>query len=277
MQNEVKKGDFVKISYTARLEDGTIIDSTDEKVARESGVFEERARYGDIIVVVGDGHVIKGLDEALEGKEVGFKGEVEVPPEKAFGEYDPENKEIVTLTKFKERPSIGQKVQVGEKYGYVERIIGRRVIVDFNHPYAGKKIIFDFEIKEKIEDPLEKVKALILLYTAKEVEAKIEDGKVIVDVPRGASFDQFFLIGKFSAINSIFKHFEEIKEVDFIERYPKPEPPASETENAEPVSGDEPDTETDTEADSRPSDEPEDEGKEKQEPSEDATEAETKK
>jgi len=217
----VQKGDFVKISYTARLEDGTIIDSTDEEVAKEAGL-SERARYGDIVVVVGERHVIEGLDDGLEGKEVGFKGTIEVEPEKAFGEYDPDNKDVITLTKLKEKPYPGQRIQVGDRYGTVERIIGRRVIVDFNHPYAGKKIIFDVEIKEKIEDQIEKVKALFLLHTAKDVEAKIENGKLVVEVPRGASFDQFFLLGKFRALDDIFKHFDDIKEVEFVERYPRP-------------------------------------------------------
>jgi|GEM_PF-90863 FKBP-type peptidyl-prolyl cis-trans isomerase SlyD len=219
---EIGKGEFIKLSYTAKLEDGTIIDSTDEEVAKEAGL-SDKARYGDIVVVVGERHVIEGLDEALVGKEVGFKGTIEVEPEKAFGKYDPDNKDIITLTKLKERPVPGQRIQVGDRYGTVERVIGRRAVVDFNHPYAGKKIIFDVEIKEKIEDPIEKIKAIFLLHTVKEVDARIEEGKVIVEVPRGASFDQFFLLGKFRALEEIFKHFKDINEVEFVERYPRPE------------------------------------------------------
>jgi FKBP-type peptidyl-prolyl cis-trans isomerase SlyD len=232
MSNTISKGDFVKISYTARLEDGTIIDSTDENVAREAGL-SDRLRYGDLVVVVGDRHVLEGLDDALEGKEVGFKGEVEVEPEKAFGEYDPEKKEIITITKFKEKPEIGQRIQVGDRWGTVERIIGRRVVVDFNHPYAGKKIVFDLEIKEKIEDPIEKVKSLFLLYTTKDVEAEINNGTVIVEVPRGSSFDQYFMIGKFSAIDGIFRHMEDIDEIQLVEKYPRPEKMAEEIVKAE--------------------------------------------
>ncbi|NOY11308.1 MAG: peptidylprolyl isomerase [Archaeoglobi archaeon] len=219
----IKKGDFVKISYTAKLEDGTVIDSTDESVAREHGVYEEGARYGDIVVVVGEGHVLKGLDEDLEGKEVGYKGTVEVPPEKAFGEYDPDNKEVVSITKFSERPVPGQRVRIGEKTGIVEKVIGRRAIVDFNHPLAGKKIIFEYEIKELIDKPEEKVKYLFLIYTGRELVPEIEDGRVVVEVPRDATFNQYFLLGKFTVVDQIFKHLPEVKEVVFTEKFERPE------------------------------------------------------
>jgi FKBP-type peptidyl-prolyl cis-trans isomerase SlyD len=227
MGESISRGDFVKISYTARLEDGTIIDSTDEEVAKSAGIME-RVRYGDLIIVVGDRHVIEGLDDAIEGKEIGFEGEIEVPPEKAFGEYDPDKKETITLTKFKERPEIGQRIQIGDRWGTVERIIGRRAIVDFNHPYAGKKIVFDLKIKEKIEDKIEKIKALFLLYTTKDVNVEVNDGVVEVEVPRGASFDQYFIIGKFSAIDSIFRHIEDVEEIRLVEKFPRPEKIAKE-------------------------------------------------
>ncbi len=215
----IKKGDFIRISYIAKLEDGTVIDSTDESVAREHGVYEEGARYGDIVVVVGEGHVLRGLDEDLEGKEVGYRGSVEVPPEKAFGEYDENNKEVISITKFNEKPMPGQRVKVGEKTGIVEKVIGRRAVVDFNHPLAGKKIIFDYEIKEMIEDPKEKIKYLFLIYTGRELVPKIRAGKVTVEVPRDASFNQFFLLGKYTVVDQIFKHMDDVKEVVFTEKF----------------------------------------------------------
>lgn len=231
-QSAIKKGDFVKISYTAKLEDGTVIDTTDADVAKEYGIFNENARYGDIVVVVGERHVIQGLDEALEGKEVGYKGEVTVPPEKAFGEYDPENKEVISITRFKEKPRVGERIRVGERTGIVERVVGRRAIVDFNHPLAGKTIIFELEIKEKIEDDVEKVKALFFINTGKEVDVKIDGKKVIVEVPRGASIDQYFLIGKFAAVSSIFKHLD-VEEVELVERFTKKEEKPIEEEKSE--------------------------------------------
>ena len=233
----IQKGDFVRISYTAKLEDGTVIDSTDEEVAKEHGVYEENARYGDIVVVVGEGHVIKGLDEALEGKEVGYKGSVEVPPDKAFGEYDPENKEVISISRFKERPEPGTRVRVGERVGIVERVIGRRAVVDFNHPLAGKIITFDFEIKEKIESPEEKIKSIFMIHTGREVSVELDGGKAVIEIPRGLSLDQAFMLGKYAAVNDIFR-LTDVEEIELVERFEKKaeEPEAESAETAEEAS-----------------------------------------
>ena len=222
--DEVKQGDFIKIAYTAKLEDGTVIDTTDEKVAKEYGLYDENARYGDIVIVVGEGNVVKGLDEQLVGKKVGFKGEIVVPPEKAFGKYDPKKREIISLRKLPEKPRPGQRVRIGNRIGTVERVIGRRAIVDFNHPLAGKTIIFEVEIKEKVEDLADKVKALFVMYTGLDVEVEIEnDGKLVrVIPPKGASLNQVFILGKYDAIAKAFKLLD-IDTIEIVERFVKKE------------------------------------------------------
>ena len=81
----VQKGDFIKLSYTGKLENGTVFDTTDANVAKENAIYNEQASYGPETVVVGKGFVVAGLDEDLIGKDVGEKGTVTVPPEKGFG------------------------------------------------------------------------------------------------------------------------------------------------------------------------------------------------
>lgn len=215
----ISEGDVIRISYTAKLEDGTIVDTTDEEVAKKHDIFNENARYGDIYLIVGKGHVLPGLEEDIKGKEVGYKGTVEVPPEKAFGEYDPELKDTFSVNRFKERPEIGQRVRIGDRLGTVERIVGRRVIVDFNHPLAGKKIIFEYEIKEKIEKSEDKIKALFVIHTGIDAkDVKIEDGKAVVEVSSDAYLNQLFLIGRYRAVKEIFE-ITDVKEIEIVERF----------------------------------------------------------
>jgi len=231
----ISKGDFVKLSYTAKLESGEVIDTTSAEIAKEKGIFSENTKYSDIYAVVGEGHVLKGLDEELEGKEVGYKGEVKIPPEKAFGEYDPNKKDSFSITKFREKPEVGQRVRIGDKVGTVERIVGRRVIVDFNHPLAGKNIVFEYEIKEKLERVEDKLKALFLIHTGIELKSlSVEGEKAVVEVPPEAYLNQLFLLGRYRAVRDAFRLLN-LKEVQIVEKFERKEEKGEKAEEGKEV------------------------------------------
>ncbi|MHC1570530.1 MAG: FKBP-type peptidyl-prolyl cis-trans isomerase, partial [Methermicoccaceae archaeon] len=90
----------MRISYTGRLDDGKVFDTTDEKIARDEGIYSEHTAYGPDVVIVGAGHVIKGLEEDMVGRDEGYEGEVVVSPEKGFGERNPEMVKVYSITKF---------------------------------------------------------------------------------------------------------------------------------------------------------------------------------
>ena len=92
---KVAKKDVIRLHYTGRIkETGEIFDTTYEDVAKEAGIYSEKGIYGPVPIAVGAGHVIKGLDEALEGLEVGKKYTIEVPPEKAFGRREEKSRRL---------------------------------------------------------------------------------------------------------------------------------------------------------------------------------------
>ncbi|QDA31304.1 peptidylprolyl isomerase [Thermococcus indicus] len=183
---KVQKGDVIRLHYTGKVkETGEVFDTTYEEVAKEAGIYNENGIYGPVPIAVGAGHVLKGLDEQLEGLEVGEKYEIIVPPEKGFGKRDPKLIKTFTLGQFRRQgiyPFPGMPVEIetegGRKLkGRVLTVSGGRVRVDFNHPYAGKHLIYEAEVVEKIEDPIEKVKALIELRMP-----RVDTGKVIIEV-----------------------------------------------------------------------------------------------
>ena len=186
MLMKIKKGDVIRLQYTGKIkETGEIFDTTFEEVAKDAGIYSEKGIYGPVPIAVGAGHVIKGLDEQLEGLEVGKKYEIAVPPEKGFGRRDPRLIKTFTLGQFRRQglyPFPGMDVEVttegGKKLkGRVLSVSSGRVRVDFNHPYAGKTLIYEVEILEKIDDPIEKVKGLIELRIP-----RIDLGKVTIEV-----------------------------------------------------------------------------------------------
>ncbi|EEB74292.1 peptidylprolyl isomerase [Thermococcus sp. AM4] len=183
---KVEKGDVIRLRYTGRIkETGEIFDTTEEEIAKQAGIYKENGVYGPVPIAVGAGHVIKGLDEQLEGLEVGKKYEIIVPPEKGFGKRDPKLIKVFTLGQFRRQgiiPFPGMPVEIegegGRKIkGRVLTVSGGRVRVDFNHPYAGKHLVYEVEIVEKVEDPIEKVKAMIELRLP-----RIDASKVVIEV-----------------------------------------------------------------------------------------------
>lgn len=80
------KGSMVKVNYTGRLLDGTVFDTSDEKAAKEAGVFDERRPYEPIEFPLGEGQVIPGWDEGIALMNEGTKAQFIIPSSIAYGE-----------------------------------------------------------------------------------------------------------------------------------------------------------------------------------------------
>lgn len=216
----IAKGDFIKISYTGKTDEGRIFDTTDEEIAKTNNIYNEKGKYGGDIIIVGAGHTVAGLDEDIVGKEVGYKGSVIIPPEKAFGHRNPELIESIPITRFNDRPQVGMPVQLDGRAGMVIRVIGRMAQVDFNRFLAGQTVSYDYEIKEKIEDTEAKVQGLLGLYIGKAFSISLNDGTVIVEIEPELTYNQRWLMSKRQIANEIINN-TDIKEVHYLEKYNK--------------------------------------------------------
>jgi FKBP-type peptidyl-prolyl cis-trans isomerase SlyD len=215
----IQKGDFIKLNYTGKFEDGRIFDTTDEELAKKEEIFNPRGLYGGDVVIVGAGHTIEGLDEDLEGKEVGYSGSVVISPEKAFGPSNPKLVETISITKLKDRNvHPGLPVEVDGRRGVVSRLIGRRVTVDFNSPLAGKTVTYEYTIEKVLETEVEKIQGLLALYTGlRDLEIETADGIAKIYTPTGLTFNQRWLMAKNRVASELFK-YAGFKEVQFIEK-----------------------------------------------------------
>ncbi|MHC1626931.1 MAG: FKBP-type peptidyl-prolyl cis-trans isomerase [Methanoculleaceae archaeon] len=224
----IQEGDFILLSYTGRYDD-TVFDTTDEEIARQEGIFNQQAVYGPLVIRVGGGHVVRGLDEAVVGHERGDTAEVDVPPEKGFGERDDNLVESVSITRFKEKPEVGMRVKADDREGTVVAVIGRRAKVDFNPPLAGKTLHYTFTIEDVVDDPVEQIKGLIRLYTRrKDVGVSISDGTADLLLPPGIIYDMRWLTWRSRVVHEIFEYIDGIDKVVMIEEFRKPAPPGEE-------------------------------------------------
>lgn len=188
----LNKGDFVTIEYTVRIkETGNIVDTSNEEVAKKENIYDPDKLYGPTLLILGRGWINELVEEEILKSNVGEEKTVEVPPEKAFGPRDPEKIRVFSLRDFEKRGykvNVGDIVEVNGQRGVVKNISGGRVVVDFNHPLAGKTLVYTVKVVRKLENMNEKLLALssrILKIPEGElaVEYLNEEKKVVVKIP----------------------------------------------------------------------------------------------
>lgn len=135
----VQDGMVVSLDYNLRLDNGDMIDSS--------------AEGEPLLFLQGAGQVIPGLEQALYGMAVGDEKQVTVQPADGYGEMDPQGVQffpIAALPKDLEL-AVGMTLQAQDHGGhihtvYVSEIQADGVMLDFNHPLAGKTLHFQTRI-----------------------------------------------------------------------------------------------------------------------------------
>ena len=177
----VEKNDFVELKYTGYA-NGDMFDSNIEEDLKKSGTDIAPKQ---VIVKIGHGMIVKGLDIALEGKEIGKEYDVSFDSKDGFGPRRPELVRTIPLNEFTSKnmtPQPGMLFTLDEHLVKIIAVSGARVIADFNTPMAGKDLRYKFMITRKIDDENEKVTTTFLFLLRFAPEFEIKD-KIIVKGP----------------------------------------------------------------------------------------------
>jgi peptidylprolyl isomerase len=229
----LQKGDFILVDYTAKVkETGEVFDTTIEETAKKERLYKEGEIYEPKLVVVGEGWVLKALDESLTTMEAGKTATVEIPPEKAFGPRDPEKVKRVPLRHLTDKgitPSLGMRIEYDNKLATIRAVGAGRVLLDFNPPLAGKTLVYEVTVQKKLETREEKIAALIhRRIPAVEIEKfkfTIKAKAVSIEMPEEAFYLDGIQVAKRGIALDIQKFFPEITTVKFTETFkiePKP-------------------------------------------------------
>ncbi|GGO88257.1 peptidyl-prolyl cis-trans isomerase [Marinobacterium nitratireducens] len=130
-------GKTVTLHFAIRLEDGQLVDSNFDA---QPATF-----------TVGDGNLLEGFEQSLFGLAPGTEETLTISPEKGFGQHNPANIQRMPRSQFKDmdlEPGLVVSFQEpgGELPGIVSSFDDQVVYVDFNHPLAGKTLLFDVKI-----------------------------------------------------------------------------------------------------------------------------------
>ena len=217
----MKDGDIVWIEYDLFLgEEEELIESTDPEKAEGWGI---EAQNGPKAMIIGSEGLLPGIMEALREAEVGEEKSVEIPPEKAYGERDPKLIELHPIPKLKRlgvEVEEGAEVDMKGRKGHIIRLTGSRAWVDFNHPYAGRPLLFRFRIVRKAEGPEEIVRGLLDVFYGKgdEFSVEFQDDVLKITVPDVAKYDSRWTLSKFSVLSEVMERLD-VAEIHIVEKY----------------------------------------------------------
>ncbi|MFH1358400.1 MAG: peptidylprolyl isomerase [archaeon] len=176
----IKKNDFVEIEFTGRdSSNNQIFDTTDLKKAKEIGI-ENAPTIKPLLISVGNEMLLKGLDQDLEGKEVGKTYQIHLKPDKAFGKRNPQMIRTYNINSFKKNnvdPYPGMTLQLDNTIAKIISVSGGRVMIDFNNPLAGREIDYEYKINKIISDDNEKINAIQDFFLKQKYEFKIDKEK----------------------------------------------------------------------------------------------------
>jgi len=230
----LQKGDFILIDYVAKIkETNEVFDTTKDEVAKKEHLHKEGEIYEPKLVVVGEGWVLKALDDALLDAEVDKATTVEIPSDKAFGPRDPEKIRRVPIKQLYAKeinPVIGARIEFQGKMATVRSIGAGRVLLDFNPALAGRTLIYDFTITKKLDAQEEKIGSLIHRRVPVVEEDKfkisIKEKNLTVDMPEETFYVEGIQIAKRGVAMDIQKFLPDLAETKFVETFkaePKPE------------------------------------------------------
>jgi len=210
MENLQKK-DFIEINFTGRIKGGDIFDSNiKEDLMKIPNASQEQAK--PLIFPLGEGMFLKGIEDFLIGKKI-RKYEIELTPEKAFGQRQQFLVQVMPIKVFAQQeviPHQGMIFNFDGRIGKILSVSGGRVIVDFNNPLAGKTVIYDITIIKKIDDLNEKIRSFLEFLFKKEFKFEIKEGKIVLEVEK--KMKQFVELFK-DKFKEVFGLNLEIKEI----------------------------------------------------------------
>jgi FKBP-type peptidyl-prolyl cis-trans isomerase SlyD len=94
----------------------------------------------------GYGEMLPALEQALEGKGAGESVQLQLEPEQAFGDYDPELLRVEPAERYGDGLALGMQIEEDSNLYTVTDIAGGKVVLDANHPLAGMALRFSLKI-----------------------------------------------------------------------------------------------------------------------------------
>lgn len=216
-------GDFLEVDYTLwDGESGSVLATTSEEIAKSKGIYDEHVTYEPVLVILGANAVVKGLERELKGMNVGESKSVVLQPDEAFGKRDENLIKVMKLSDFKAQninPYPGMRINIDNASVTVKSVGSGRVVVDANHPDAGKRVKYDIKVVRQLSDEKERIGALAKTYNAKPSSIEIGGDTAELFYDNKVKKDSDYFVSKASSLAAIFSYIKPVKRIIVKEEY----------------------------------------------------------
>jgi peptidylprolyl isomerase len=224
-----KQGDFLLLNYTLKVkESGETVDTTFDTVAKSTHIHRNDSTYGPKFIILGEGWIPKGLEESLVGKDSGKSITIELTPEKGYGSRDPGKMRLVPLRRFREKgiePIPGSQIEFDGRPAVVRAVGAGRVQVDYNHPLAGRTLIYEVSIEKVVEDNNEKILNIISRripeVTTEKFSVNQDAEGLTIEIPEEAFYLSGLQVAKKAITADLQKYIPKIDSISFRETFKK--------------------------------------------------------
>jgi FKBP-type peptidyl-prolyl cis-trans isomerase SlyD len=153
----VEPGEIAIVHLTGRLADGPetgkVFETTDVDVALDEGIYHDNRDFKPLEFRVGEGHVLPGIDEAVQEMSKGETKTIVLDPEDAYGTIDEDD--IITAPREELEENSQMTAEVDElvesesgDVGWIIDVDEETVTIDFNHELAGERVEFEIKLLE---------------------------------------------------------------------------------------------------------------------------------
>lgn len=225
----LKKGDFILIDHVGKVkETGDVFDTTIEETAKKENLYKEGEIYESKLIVIGEGWLLKALDESLTTMERKKTKKIEIPPEKAFGERDSGKVKRVSMRQLRAKgitPRVGMRIEYNGKMATIRTVGAGRALLDFNPPLAGKTLVYEVTVQKRLRTKRSKIAALVhrRIPAIEKSKFKFEiDAKTVnIEMPEESFYLEGVQLAKRGVAMDVQKFFPKLTTVKFVETYEK--------------------------------------------------------
>ena len=233
-----QNGEIVLLDYELWAEGGgrtDLVDTTREEVAQQAKLeVPEGHTFRPQAHLIGGDYFPAGIEAALVGAKVGEELAKEFAPAEAFGERDPKLIELFSMHEISRLPEmrredaeldVGTVLTIKGRRGRVVTLTAARVRVDFNPPFAGRKIRGRFKVTERVHAPADQARAIVdLTYGhGPEFGVEVHEKVLTLKVPERSKFDFAWMAAKPRVIDQLRAHLKPTT-IRVVEEFVTPPP-----------------------------------------------------